>query len=383
MKKALMNASVASMIYKFNMNNIEILEKLGYQVDVACNFGKENPISQEQIDDFKSILRKKNIKVIETICPRNIFALRKLVKAYKQMKRIADKGNYDLVHTQSPIGGAVCRLAFRKARKRGTRVIYTAHGFHFYKGAPKKNWMVFYPIEKFLSYWTDILITINQEDYELAKKKFHAKGVKRIPGVGANTQKFKPITDKSMIEEKLIQIGIPKDAYMILSVGELNDNKNHQLVLRSIAELGNKAVHYVLVGVGVNRTMLEELATALNISEQVHFLGYRTDINSLDNCADVFAFPSQREGLGMAALEALACGTPVIGMNTRGIREYVIEGETGYLFENDVESCKKALENVLGKKKEMRQKCLEVAQAFSRQETDRIMVHLYSDILKL
>lgn len=190
MKKALMNASVASMIYQFNMNNIDILEELGYQVDVACNFGKENPMKETEIAKFKKNLIDRGIKIIETDCPRNPFAFRKLLSTYKQLKNLADTETYDLIHTQSPIGGALCRLAFCKARKKGTRVIYTAHGFHFYKGAPLKNWFIYYPIEKICSYMTDVLITINKEDYERAKRRLHARKTAYIPGVGINVKKI-------------------------------------------------------------------------------------------------------------------------------------------------------------------------------------------------
>lgn len=223
MKKVLMNASVASMIYKFNMNNIDILKKLGYQVDVACNFGKENPISQEEILNFRKKLNEKNINIYETDCPRSILAIKQIWKAYKQLKLIADTENYDLVHTQSPIGGVICRLAFRKAREKGTKIIYQAHGFHFYKGAPILNWLIFYQIEKFCSRFTDILITINKEDYEIAKKNFYTKQLEYVPGVGINTEKIKNIVvDK---KKKREEIGLTTDSIVLLSVGELSKKK--------------------------------------------------------------------------------------------------------------------------------------------------------------
>ena len=141
MKKALMTSSVASMIYKFNMDNIRMLEELNYKVEVACNFGDENPISKEEINKFISILREKNIKFYYTDCPRSIFSIKKIILTYRQIKKIVEDNDYDIVHCQSPIGGVVCRLACRKVRKRGTKVIYTAHGFHFFKGGPIINWI--------------------------------------------------------------------------------------------------------------------------------------------------------------------------------------------------------------------------------------------------
>lgn len=343
MKKALMNASVASMIYKFNMNNIQILQDMEYQVDVACNFGKENPISQEQIENFREILKQKKIKVYETSCPRSVFAIGNMIKSYKQLKKIADEGQYDLVHTQSPIGGVICRLAFRKARKRGTKVIYTAHGFHFYKGAPIINWLIFYPIEKICSYFTDVLITINQEDYQLAKKKFHAKKVEYIPGVGISIEKFKQCAvSRNTIRKEL---GIPKEAFVLISVGEVNKNKNHQIIVRALGKIDNKNIHYIIVGQGNEIDNITKMANDLRVN--VHTLGFREDVADLLFASDVFCFPSLREGLGLAAIEAMAVGLPIVTSNVHGINDYSENGKTGYSCDpRDVEAFAEAIQKL-------------------------------------
>lgn len=336
MKKALMNASVASMIYKFNMNNIDILEKLGYQVDVACNFGKENPISQKEISDFRKKLKEKSIKVYETTCPRSILAVKNMWTAYKQLKTIADNENYELVHTQSPIGGVVCRLAFKKARKKGTKVIYQAHGFHFYKGAPLLNWLLFYPIEKFCSRFTDVLITINKEDYEIAKKKFHAKRVEYVPGVGLDLSRFNH-SERSRYEKR-IELGIKDLDTVFLSVGELNENKNHEAVIKALAQLnGDKSldsVKYLICGQGEKKDTLEKLAEELGLKDIVRFLGFRTDVSEIYEAADVFVFPSFREGLSVALMEAMCCGLPVLCSSIRGNTD-LIDKNGGILFAPD------------------------------------------------
>ena len=344
-----MNASVASMIYKFNMNNIQILQDMEYQVDVACNFGKENPISQEQIENFRKILKQKKIKVYETSCPRSVFAIGNMIKSYKQLKKIADEGQYDLVHTQSPIGGVICRLAFRKARKRGTKVIYTAHGFHFYKGAPIINWLIFYPIEKICSYFTDVLITINQEDYQLAKRKFHAKKVEYVPGVGINLEKFNQGNiDKS---KKRKELEITDSELVFLSVGELSARKNHQVVIRALAEMIDKHdienFKYFICGQGEKKDELEKTVYDLGLKNNVKFLGFRSDISEILEVTDVFVFPSYSEGLPVALMEAMACGKPCVVSRIRGNTE-LIDKNGGMLFEpNSVGECEEALKNII------------------------------------
>lgn len=330
MKKVLMTASVASMIYKFNMDNIRILQDLGFEVHVACNFGKENPISKDEINKFISILHEKNIKTYETDCPRSIFKINKIISTYKQLKRIVSENKYDIVHCQSPIGGAICRLACIKAKKNGTKVIYTAHGFHFYKSAPIKNWILYYPIEKILARYTDVLITINKEDFFIAKSKLNSKKVVYIPGVGIDVNKFKNINiDK---DKKRIELGIPKDAFIVLSIGELNKNKNHVVIIKAIAKLNNPKIYYLICGKGILDNKIKDLAKKYNIENNVKLLGVRDDIIEICSISDIFAHPSYREGLSVALMEAMASGLPVICSNIRGNKDLIEDNIGGYLI---------------------------------------------------
>ena len=251
------------------------------------------------------------------------------IKAYGQLKKVIKDGNYDIVHCHTPNAAVITRLVCRKLRKKtGLKVFYTAHGFHFYKGAPKLNWLVFYPVEKFCSRFTDKLITINSEDYELAKRSFHAKEVCYVSGMGINLSRFDNVqVDRNA---KRRELGVPEDAFLLLSVGELNENKNHQIMIRALAKLNNPRVHYVLAGMGNKKDSLLELAEELEVSEQVHLLGYRQDIPELNHAADAFCFPSCREGLGLSAIEAMACGLPIITSNVHGINDYSVDGVTGY-----------------------------------------------------
>lgn len=378
MKKVLMHASVASMIYKFNMNNIKILEELGYKVEVACNFGKENPISHEEINQFKRILDEKNIKYYDVCCPRSLFAIKKMYIAYRQLKQVAKEENYNLVHTQSPIGGVVCRLAFRKARKQGTKVIYQAHGFHFYKGAPLINWLLFYPIEKICSYFTDLLITINREDYKLAKNKMNANQVQYVPGVGINLQRFECANvDK---RKKKLELNLPEDAIILFSVGELNKNKNHQVVIKALAEVKNEKIHYCIAGKGEEKDTLLQLASSLGLQNNIHLIGFRTDVKELYHISDYFVFPSFREGLSVSLMEAMASGLPCAVSRIRGNVD-LIDEEGGTMFDpGSVSECAVAIQNLLNSNtKVMKKNNMNKVQEFSINSVAEKMRVIYEE----
>lgn len=250
------------------------------------------------------------------------------IKAYKQLKTILDDGEYDIIHCHTPVGAFLGRLAARASRKKGSRVFYTAHGFHFYKGAPLKNWLLYYPVEWICSFWTDTLITINKEDYELAKKHMHARQVEYIPGVGIDVKRF--AETKIDRAAKRRELGVPEDAALLISAGELNDNKNHATVIRALAEIRDNTIHYAIAGAGSLREILAELASELGISERIHLLGYRRDVAELYHAADIFVFPSKREGLPVSVMEAMASGLPIIASDIRGSRD-LLEGSDNIL----------------------------------------------------
>lgn len=231
MKKALMIASMASMLRNFNLNNIRLLRDLGYEVTLAANFRTEDSNSPESIQKFRQQMNKEGVLIRQIDFTRKIGNIKGHIKSYKQVQKLANE-NFDLIHCHSPICAAITRYVFR--REPG-KIIYTAHGFHFYKGAPLQNWLLYYPIEKWLSRYTDILITINKEDYKRAKEKFHPKRTEYVPGVGIDVEKIQAVqVDR---ESKRRELGIGKDDFLLLSVGELNKNKNHEVVIRALAEL--------------------------------------------------------------------------------------------------------------------------------------------------
>lgn len=286
----------------------------GHTVDIACN---------ETAYKVDESYHKMGCKIYPIDCSRSPLSSGNL-KAIKQLKKIVIEGRYDIVHCHTPIAGACTRLACMNLRKNGVKVFYTAHGFHFYKGAPLKNWLIFYPIEKFCSRLTDTLITINSEDYELAKKKMKAKHIEYVPGVGVDVDKYKnAVVDKS---SKRRELGIPEDAFLLLSVGELNENKNHQIVVHALAQLNNTDIHYLIVGEGPLHDDLVKLSFDLGVSRQVHAVGFRNDVEKLYKIADVNVFPSIREGLPLAAIEGMVSGLPLVCSDNRGTREFAEDG---------------------------------------------------------
>lgn len=308
----------------FFVDLIKELINRGHTVEIACN-DKAAPVP--------NCYCEWGCTVYQIDCSRSPLSVRNL-KAVKELKTIVEENQYDIVHCHTPIAGAVTRLACKNLRKNGVRVFYTAHGFHFYKGAPLKNWLIYYPIEKFCSYFTDTLITINHEDYELAKKKMKAKRVEYVPGVGVDVDKFaNTVVDRAA---KRRELGIPEDAFLLLSVGELNENKNHQIVIRALAELKNSNIHYMIAGEGPLKGYLKNLALELGVADQVHILGFRNDVPELYKVADVNVFPSIREGLGLAAVEGMTAGLPLICSDNRGTREYAKCGKNAIVCSNSV-----------------------------------------------
>lgn len=327
MKKCLMLSTVASTISVFNMNNIKILQDMDYEAYAIANFENNSNVTDDIIESYKNEFEKNNVKWKHVALPRSIFDVKNIVKSYINIKNDIEMNKYELIHCHSPIGSVIARFAARRSRKKyGTKVIYTAHGFHFFKGAPFINWMVFFPLEWLCSFFTDVLITINKEDYSFAKKHMRAKKIEYIPGVGIDTEKIESIAVNR--EEKRKELGIDGNRFVVLSVGELNDNKNHETIIKAIAKLDRSDISYIICGRGEKEEYLKNLARELGVD--LRLLGFRNDITEICKCSDIFAFPSKREGLGLAALEAMASGLPVVGSHIHGIADYLFDDRTGF-----------------------------------------------------
>lgn len=373
MKKALIVASTASMILQFNIDNITLLQELGYTVEVACNFEEGNTCSFDQIEYLKKTLDRLHIKFHQIEFLRIPFKIQNF-RAYRRIKNLLNKENYSLVHCHSPIGGVILRLA---ARKKKIKVIYTAHGFHFYRGASWKTWWIYYPIEKILSYYTDILITLNHEDYENAQS-FFMKKLMYIPGIGIDTEKYQ--TSEDTKEEKRKELTFHTTDIILCSIGELTARKNHKIILQALFKLNNKNIHYMIIGQGRLKQALYDLVKKLKLESQVHFLGYRTDIKELLSISDLYVFPSIQEGLPVALMEAMATGLPIIASNIRGNRDLIQNGRNGFLVENKIEEYSLKIVELM-ENPQLRKKISEQAKKdsvqYDRKRIERMMKKVY------
>jgi glycosyltransferase involved in cell wall biosynthesis len=327
MKRVLMLASVASMIDQFNMPNIALLRKLGYEVDVACNFIEGNTCSDERVAELKQKLQDMHVRCYQIDFARNIKHMGQNMRALRQVEGLMKQNGYAFCHCHSPIGGVVARIAGHRTK---TKVIYTAHGFHFYQGAPVMNWLVYYPVEKMLSRWTDVLITINHEDYKLAKKKFKMKKLTYVPGIGIDTQR-ESLSQKEK-EEKRKELGIPQDAFLITNAAEFTPNKNQKTVIEAIEQLHNPNIYFVMCGIGQKKAELEQYVKEHGLEEHIRFVGFRNDLHEILQTSDCFVLSSFREGLSVALMEAMAEGLPVVCSRIRGNVDLIKDGEGGILI---------------------------------------------------
>lgn len=335
MKKVLIVSTVSRQFYLFEQVNIEILKKLGYEVHGAANFS-----------DYNSRLDKLDIIRHPIDIQRNPFSI-KNIAAYRQLVRLMKAECFELVHCHSPVGGVLARLAAKAAGIK--RVIYTAHGFHFCKGAPLINWLLFYPVERLLSKYTDTLITINREDYKRAKA-FNSCRVEYVPGIGIDTGSYGMSGIARWARRR--ELGIADDDMLIISVGEFSKRKNQQVIIKSLAAIKKDKIKLMLCGIGAKEKKLRLLVKRYGLDDKVIFMGYRDDIPQLLPLADIFVLSSYREGLPVAVMEAMASSLPLVCSNVRGSRDLVKEGKGGYLVPpDDVAAYAKALTRLIEDKR--------------------------------
>ena len=379
MKKALMVAHVAYAIELFNIPNIRLLIDMGYEVQVACNFDDRSSLSDEKVALLKDKLTSMGVKYHnipferQPLKPANI-------NAYTQLKALIDSEKFDLIHCHTPVGGIITRLAAASSRKKnGTKVIYTAHGFHFFKGAPLINWLIYFTAEKFCSYFTDTLITINKEDFANAENKLSAKKVCYVPGVGVDTDYF--VGTRGKREELLSEISADENSIILLSIGELSDRKNHSVSIKALSQIDNKNLHLVIAGTGEKRDEFLSLAKELGVDGRVHLLGFRTDVAELLKSADIFLFPSIQEGLPVALMEAMSCGLPVICSEIRGNTD-LINDTCGILCPaTDDVAFKVAIEKLIGDdalRKSMAEKAFKESKKYDIKIIENYMKDIYS-----
>lgn len=321
--KVLFTAHVDSHILAFHIPYLKYFKDKGYEVHVATNGDEEIPYCD---------------KKIKISFERSPFKFNN-IRAIKQLKKVINEEKYDLIHTHTPMGGVVTRLAANSARKKyHTRVIYTAHGFHFFKGAPWKYWLMFYPVEKFLSRYTDDLITINKEDYELASKKF-STNVHYIPGVGIDPKKFDVKMSESEKGKLRKSIGLSSDDFVMIYPAELNTNKNQILLINVMEKLVKKYnnIHLLLPGRDSYNGHYQRIVKEKNLQKNVHFLGFRKDIPCLLKISDVSVSSSLREGLPVNIIEAMYSGLPIVAAKCRGMSDLIRSEQNGFLIDKNSE----------------------------------------------
>ncbi|MBO5413810.1 MAG: glycosyltransferase family 4 protein [Clostridia bacterium] len=360
MKKVLFVATITKHINAFHIPYLKWFKESGYEVHVASNGNEQIEYCDKHYNlPFERLpLRKNNLKT------------------YRELKKIINENKYEIIHCHTPVGGVLTRLAAKKSRKKGTRVIYTAHGFHFYKGAPLLNWLIYYPIEKWMAKYTDTLITINEEDYELAKKNFKAKQIELVQGVGVNENKFNfemSKEDKHKLRESL---GLKDDDFVIIYVAELSKRKNQGMLIETAKKLineGEKNVKIILPGKDSMNGFYQKMCKDLEIEENVKFLGYRKDIPQLLKISDLYVSTTKQEGLPVNIMEAMISGLPIITTDCRGQRDLIEDGKNGYLA-NDVRKFCKRIKEIMYKR--------ELINTFSKNNIHNIEKYTIKKIMK-
>lgn len=330
MKKALLVTRVSGFVPQHEMNNVRILQEMGFEVHYATDlqnvvYGKDNSrlegsgIITHQIDFCRSPFSRK-VKI-----------------AQRQLEELMLREPFDLIHCHMPMSGVVARRAAWQVRKETGRevpVLYTAHGFHFCHGVPLRNWL-YYPIERHYARYTDRLILINEEDYRRGCH-FPIRGkVVKINGVGMDLEKMAPYQKQCWEAGQGGDIrkryGLPPDCGILASVGELSPSKNHLVAIEAMAELGDLNLAYLICGTGRMEEALRKKVRELHLERKVCFAGYVDNIPELLQQCDCFFFPSGREGLPVAVMEAMAVGLPVIAADIRGVHDLIRHGKGGYL----------------------------------------------------
>ncbi len=327
-KKALLTTTVSGFVPQFEMNNVKILQQMGYEVHYASNFNNISYGFDNHRLDGTGIVRH------QIDYTRSPFQIKENIIAYKQLKKVLEEESFSLLHCHTPVAAVLARLAVKLNHKTETKVVYTAHGFHFYKGASLKYWLFFYTVERFLASFTDVLITINKEDYKRAKHfcKWKKTKVKYIPGVGIDTSYWngKLEEKKEMRLKTRESFGLTEQEVAFVSVGELIPRKNHSEVIKVLASIVQerenlqlRPFHYYICGQGDLREELEQLIKKEKMENYITLLGYQEDARIVLFGMDAFLFPSLQEGLPVAMLEAATVGLPIIARNVRGNRDVV------------------------------------------------------------
>lgn len=378
-RKALIVTALAGFVRSFLMPDIATLQGMGFEVHCAAN------AHHAGANDVVEFLDNKGVIFHQVDFSSSKPVSKETLAAFEQLRKLSSSEDFSFVHCHTPIAGALCRAVFRKRRKDGlTKVAYTTHGFYFHKRASRKTWMLFYPVEDLMSRWSDVMITINREDYSNALK-MHCDDVRYIPGVGVDIDKFHKVQiNRGTYRESL---GLKQDDFVILAVGEISARKNQHIIVEALAKRPIPHAVFVVCGNFITgadiKKSIEKLARKGGVD--VRFLGRRPDIPEICKCVDVGVLPSMREGLGLAGIEMLASGLPLIGSNVHGIPDYLIDGQNGVLCDPwSVDDWAEALQHLYSDSSyrvKLGSSGYESVKGFSLAESEACMRHIYSDLL--
>lgn len=376
-EKALVVAALAGFIGTFLEHDIALLQERGYEVHCAGNVsGYKNEETMARFEKIGTVFHRIDFASRSPLSKQNMVA-------FKQIRKLLKEHKYDVIHCHTPIPGVIVRLAALPYRRKGTKVIYTSHGFFFHKGSGKKEWLIYHTIEKIMSAFGDAIITINNEDYEVAKKMFSKKAF-HINGVGCNIKKYQDV--EVNCSEKRKSLGILDSQIMILDVGELSKRKNHSIVIEALGEIKDPNLVLVICGKAIEGSgtyeSLKKLAEELRVN--VIFAGHRMDVPELCHCADFGVLPSTREGLGMSAIEMMSTGLPLVTSNVHGIKDYMIQGKTGYMCDPyDKKQFAEGIRSLcsVDTREEMKAHCIASAERFDQRVSFAQMKEIYDDIL--
>ncbi len=373
LRKILFVANIHKHFLAFHLPYIKWFKDNGFEVHVAAN---DDSVKVPMVDKQWNVCIERN--------PFN----RNNIKAYRELKSIVEKEKYCLVTSHTAMGGVLARLACRKARKSfGLKVLYTAHGFHFFKGSPKSYWLLYYPMEKFLSRYSDAIITINQEDFELVKShSFKNKATYKIPGIGFNADRLKKVNDTQK-QDLRVNNGYKQSDFILIYVAEYIPRKNHRFIIDALPEIIKRIpeIKVLLAGRGRDMELTMEYAKSKSVDQYIEFLGFRNDIGNLIALSDVGISASKQEGLGLNLAEEMFSGLPVVASEDRGHKEMIVQGENGFIFpQNDSSAFIDAI-IYLYKNPEIRKKMGEQAaksiEKFCLENSLKEMVKIYKNFL--
>lgn len=377
--KALIVSSVYGFLSKFERQNVELLEAMNIEVHYASNL--KNVVYEDDEDVVSELgVIYQDIPITQSLADiganlKAIIALRKLIKAE----------NINIIHCHTPTGGLVARMACLGLKD--VYLIYTAHGFHFYNGASRLRNSIYYLAEYFMSRNTNAIVTINHED-ETAARTMCADTVYRIPGEGVDANYYSLTEEDDKLKERQ-KLGIKKDDFFIISVGEVRKNKNQKKIIETIRYFKERGIEefnivYGIIGSGSQERALKRYVKRHHLEDNVRFYGYEVDTRRFLRAADVMAFPSIREGLGMAPLEAMFTGLPVIASSNRGSKEYIKDKKNGLLVREDTvaayaEAISKMYSYKLKHKKYNRENIRKSVTSFEKSESEKVMRKVYED----